>query len=133
MQWSLVLEKLVKVQESQQLCVVKDLSAHDIVMRMMRKENYLIGMLNKGVLAFPISRWLPGAGPTSKKGPNGMQNCLVLTKILEWTLNWCILQSMFDRCVIFHSDELAAIAHIPILKLYLGFSRGFEMGGVSNR
>ncbi|GKC92734.1 autophagy-related protein 9 [Tanacetum coccineum] len=97
MPWSVVLEKVVKVQESQQLCVVKDLSAHDIVMRMMRKENYLIGMLNKGVLAFPISQWVPGAGPTSKTGPSGMQNCLVLTKILEWTLNWCILQSMFDR------------------------------------
>nr|GEX23212.1 autophagy-related protein 9 [Tanacetum cinerariifolium] len=97
MPWSIVLEKVVKVQKSQQLCVVKNLSAHDIVMRMMRKENYLIGMLNKGVLAFPISQWVPGAGPTSKIGPSGMQNCLVLTKILEWTLNWCILQSMFDR------------------------------------
>ncbi|GJT22028.1 common plant regulatory factor 1-like protein isoform X1 [Tanacetum coccineum] len=49
MPWSVVLEKVVKFQESQQLCVVKDLSAHDIIMRMMRKENYMIGMLNKGV------------------------------------------------------------------------------------
>ncbi|KAI7730132.1 hypothetical protein M8C21_001420 [Ambrosia artemisiifolia] len=97
MPWSTILEKVVKVQESRQLCVVKDLSSHDIIMRMMRKENYLIGMLNKGVLAFPISHWAPGAGPTSKKSPNGTQNRLMLTKTLEWTLNWCILQSMFDR------------------------------------
>ncbi|KAI3741934.1 hypothetical protein L1987_59613 [Smallanthus sonchifolius] len=97
MPWSTILEKVVQVQESRQLCVVKDLSGHDIIMRMMRKENYLIGMLNKGVLAFPISQWVPGAGPTSKKGPNGTQNYLILTKTLEWTLNWCILQSMFDR------------------------------------
>lgn len=95
--WASILEKVVQIQESQQLCVVKDLSAHDIVMRLMRKENYLIGMLNKGVLSFPISSWVPGAGPTVKKDPNGTRYCLMLTKTLEWTLNWCILHSMFDR------------------------------------
>ncbi|XP_076905256.1 autophagy-related protein 9-like [Bidens hawaiensis] len=97
MPWASILEKVVRIQESQQLCVVKDLSAHDIVMRLMRKENYLIGMLNKGVLAFPISSWVPGAGPTIKKDANGTRYCLTLTKTLEWTLNWCILHSMFDR------------------------------------
>lgn len=97
MPWASILEKVVQLQRSQQLCVVRDLSAHDVVMRLMRKENYLIGMLNKGVLAFPISQWVPGAGPTVKFGSNGKQERLILTKTLEWTLNWCILQSMFDR------------------------------------
>lgn len=97
MPWATILEKVVQLQSSQQLCVVKDLSAHDIVMRLMRKENYLIGMVNKGVLAFPISQWIPGVGPTVKFGSHGAQHRLILTKTLEWTLNWCILQSMFDR------------------------------------
>ncbi|GMH25770.1 hypothetical protein Nepgr_027613 [Nepenthes gracilis] len=97
MPWASILEKVVEVQNMQQLCVVKDLSAHDIVMRLMRKENYLIGMINKGVLSFPISKWVPGAGPTVKAGPNGAQQRLILTKTLEWILNWLILQSMFDR------------------------------------
>ncbi|KAL0435609.1 UNVERIFIED_CONTAM: Autophagy-related protein 9 [Sesamum radiatum] len=97
MPWSLILEKVVQVQCFQQLCVVKDLSIHDVVMRLMRKENYLIGMLNKGVLALPISQWVPGAGATANVGPNGVQYRLVLPKTLEWILNWCILQSMFDR------------------------------------
>ncbi|XP_028758380.1 autophagy-related protein 9 [Neltuma alba] len=97
MPWATILEKVVLVQSSRQLCVVKDLCAHEMVMRLMRKENYLIGMINKGVLAFPISRWVPGAGPTVKCGPNGTRYRLILTKTLEWTLNWCILQSMFDR------------------------------------
>ncbi|KAL2323449.1 hypothetical protein Fmac_027828 [Flemingia macrophylla] len=96
MPWATILEKVVLLQSSQQLCVVKDLSAHDIVMRLMRKENYLIGMLNKGVLAFSISQWVPGAGPTVS-ATNGTQYRLILPKTLEWTLNWCILQSMFDR------------------------------------
>lgn len=101
MQWASVLEKVVQLQNSRQLCVVKDLSAHDIVMRLMRKDNYLIGMLNKGVLSFPVSKWVPGAGPIVKSGPMGTQQRIILTKILEWTLKWCILQSMFDRCVVF--------------------------------
>ncbi|PON81717.1 Autophagy-related protein [Trema orientale] len=97
MPWATILEKVVQLQSSERLCVVKNLSAHDVVMRLMRKENYLIGMLNKGVLAFPISQWVPGAGPTVKFGLNGKRHRLILTKTLEWTLNWCILQSMFDR------------------------------------
>ncbi|KAK8342179.1 hypothetical protein V6Z11_A08G219900 [Gossypium hirsutum] len=97
MPWATILERVVRLQSSSQLCVVKDLSTHDVVMRLMRKENYLIGMLNKGVLAFPISPWVPGAGPTVKFGSGGTRHRLILTKSLEWTLNWCILQSMFDR------------------------------------
>ncbi|GER29700.1 autophagy 9 family protein [Striga asiatica] len=97
MPWSSILEKVVQVQHSQKLCVVKDLSIHDVVMRLMRKENYLIGMLNKGVLSFPMSWWVPGAGTTINVGLNAAQHRLVLPKTLEWTLNWCILQSMFDR------------------------------------
>ena len=97
MPWPSILEKVVRVQNSQKLCVVKDLSAHEIVMRLMRKENYLIGMINKGILAFPISKWIPGAGPVVKSGPNRGRQRLILTKTLEWTLNWSILQSMFDR------------------------------------
>lgn len=97
MPWASILEKIVQLQATQQLCVVKDLSVHDVVMRLMRKENYLIGMLNKGVLAFPISQWVPGAGPTMKSNPNSTRHHLMLTKTLEWTLNWCIFQSMFDR------------------------------------
>lgn len=93
--WPVMLEKVIKLQQSQQLCVIRNLTAHDIVMRMMRKENYLIGMLNKRVLAFPIHCWIPGAGPVFIK--NGRKYHMILPKTLEWTLNWCIFQSMFDR------------------------------------
>nr|XP_010918784.1 autophagy-related protein 9 isoform X1 [Elaeis guineensis] len=94
--WPKILEKLVQLQKSQQLCVVKDLSAHEVIMRIMRKENYLIGMLNRGILAFPISSWVPGVGPAVNSRTNGRKHHLILPKTLEWTLNWCIFQSMFD-------------------------------------
>ncbi|GMH02349.1 hypothetical protein Nepgr_004188 [Nepenthes gracilis] len=108
MPWESVLEKLVQVQKLQQLCVFKDLSLHDMVMRLMRKENYLIGMINKGVLAFPFPKWVPGAGPFVRVGgPAGSRQHLILTKTLEWTLNWSMLQGMFDRNFCVRRDFLS--------------------------
>ncbi|CAL4921765.1 unnamed protein product [Urochloa decumbens] len=94
--WPKIIEKVVLLQKSQKLCVVRDLSEHDIIMRIMRKENYLIGMVNKGILSFPIRSYMPGAGPTVSSHEHGRRNHLILPKALEWTLNWCIFQSMFD-------------------------------------
>ncbi|CAD6202905.1 unnamed protein product [Miscanthus lutarioriparius] len=94
--WPKIIEKVVLLQKSQKLCVVRDLSEHDIIMRIMRKENYLIGMVNKGILSFPIHSCVPGAGPTVGSHEHGRRNYLILPKALEWTLNWCIFQSMFD-------------------------------------
>lgn len=112
MPWPSILEKVVRAQNSQKLCVVKDLSAHDIVMRLMRKENYLIGMINKGILSFEISKWFPGAGPTVKFGLNRGRERLILTRTLEWTLNWCILHSMFDRCIVPRSSFIFTLVSI---------------------
>ena len=36
-----------QVQATHRLCVARDLSEHDIAARIMRRENYLVGMLNK--------------------------------------------------------------------------------------
>ena len=53
----------------------------------MRKDNYLIAMINKGVVSphLPLPRWMGrGRGRT------------LLTKTLEWNLRWCVLDHMFD-------------------------------------
>lgn len=97
MTWPMLVDKMVEMQHHQRLCIVKELSAHDIVSRVMRKDNYMIGLLNKGVLALEIPSWLPGAGPVVREGDDGREKRLLLTKTLEWSLNWCILQNMFDR------------------------------------
>lgn len=38
---------IVQVQKQTRLCITRDLTEKDVVSRIMRKENYLIGMLNK--------------------------------------------------------------------------------------
>ncbi|KAL6780039.1 ATG9 [Auxenochlorella protothecoides x Auxenochlorella symbiontica] len=81
--WPEVLHRLVQVQRTTRLCASRDLSEHDIVSRIMRRENYLIGMLNLGVLA--LNAPVMGARPR-----------FLLTKTLEWNLYWCVLDAMFD-------------------------------------
>lgn len=57
----------------------RDLDELDIVGRIMRKDNFLIAMINKGVLgpALPLPRWM-GLG----------RRRTLLTKTLEWNLRW---------------------------------------------
>lgn len=104
--WSALLDKIVKFQEHQRLCVVRDLSAHDVVMRIMRRDNYLIGMVNKGVIAVPLPAWVPGVGPLASHDREGNERRLLLTKTLEWSLDWCVLQHMFDRNFLVQKDFL---------------------------
>ena len=77
---------LLQVQNTTRLCIVRDLTEHDVVSRIMRKENYLIGMLNKGVLALHVST------PCF-----GLRKRFMLTKTLEWNLHWCLLDCMFGE------------------------------------
>lgn len=93
MAWPTLVEKIVQLQHQERFCIVRKVSAHDIVSRIMRKENYLIGLLNKGVLGLDLPWWVPGAGPMQNHG----KKRLVLTKLVEWSLNWCIFQHMFDE------------------------------------
>lgn len=86
MTWSELLHRLVLVQGTTRLCAVRDLDELDIVGRVMRKENYLIGMLNAGVLGL----YVKGLGPFGGRR-------FMLTKTLEWNLYLCILDPMFDE------------------------------------
>ena len=74
------------MQNTTRLCIVRDLTQHDVVSRIMRKENYLIGMLNKGVLALHVTT------PCF-----GLRKKFMLTKTLEWNLHWCLLDCMFGE------------------------------------
>ncbi|KAL5230463.1 hypothetical protein ABZP36_029239 [Zizania latifolia] len=120
--WPRVVEKVVLLQKSRQLCVVKDLTEHDIIMRIMRKENYLIGMVNKGIVALPIPCCLPGVGPTVSSCIQGKKSYLMLPKTLEWTLNWCIFQTMFDRKFCVRKDFLTSPSSLKKRLVFMGIA-----------
>ena len=84
--WPELVARVVASQVTTRLCVVRDLSAHDICSRIMRKENYLIGMLNKRVLRLTVP-FLPGV----------LGKRMWLTKMVEWNLYWSVLDSLFDE------------------------------------
>lgn len=55
-EWSQVVSKLVRLQERDlKLCIVKDLTALDITNRIMRRDNYMIALVNQRLLHFPLA------------------------------------------------------------------------------
>lgn len=60
------------------------MDAHDIANRLMRKENYMIAMINKDVLDFSLV--LPLVGRRQ-----------FFTRTLEWHLNYCIMDYVFNK------------------------------------
>lgn len=82
--WPEVARRLVRCQDSIQLTMDRTLLEHDIVNIIMRRENYLIAMLNKGVLALNVP--VPG-----------LRRHVLLTKTMEWNLYWSVLDPLFDN------------------------------------
>jgi hypothetical protein len=65
------------------------LDAHDIANRIMRQENFLIALFNKELLDLRVPR--PNGWPTEEgKGRT-------LTRSLEWNLQFCLMEYLFDR------------------------------------
>jgi autophagy-related protein 9 len=56
--WPEVVARVVHLQATTRVSIVRDLNEHDIVARILRKENYLLGMLNRGVLGLRLD--VPG-------------------------------------------------------------------------
>ena len=83
--WPEVVARVVHLQATTRLCIVKDLNEHDIVARILRKENYLLGMLNREVIGLKLDA--PFFRGRTK---------VWLTKAVEWNLDWAVFNGMFD-------------------------------------
>lgn len=113
--WPQIVDKIVLSQQTRKLCIVKDLSALDITNRIMRKDNYMIALVNQRLFHFPILNMClnrckrkravsPLLRPANGTGGRSDQDAksdehekyLVYGKTLEWNLRTCILNSMFD-------------------------------------
>ena len=57
--WDTVVQRVVELQRTVRLCIVKDqLTAHDIANRILRKENFMVALINHGLLPLQASRHL---------------------------------------------------------------------------
>ena len=87
--WHDVIDRFISVHDRNGLDIKlkNKLTAHDIVLRIMRKENYLIGLISKSHLDLSMPSWLSSI--TTKQ--------LFLTKSLEWSISFCIVEYMFNE------------------------------------
>lgn len=102
--WSTIVERLMLLKDYNSLTstsatnpphFVNDLNskvrlnAHDIANRIMRKENYLIALVNKDVLdlSIPVPRFLGSF----------FSNKSVLTRTLEWNIKLCVNNFLFNE------------------------------------
>jgi len=77
--WDVVVNKLIEKQQKYRFCIVKnDLSALDISNRIMRRDNYLVGMVMNGVVVPSVC--LPPEGALMR-----------FTKVTEWILRFALL------------------------------------------
>lgn len=70
--WPELLQRLVSVQRNVRLSLRGDLSQHDIVMRIMRKDDYLIGAISDDSGAFCICVFRSGDAAYVGKGKRHM-------------------------------------------------------------
>ncbi|KAI8603618.1 APG9-domain-containing protein [Dissophora ornata] len=91
--WHEVVTRIIKIRDNNpntstaatiQTTDMQRLNAHDIANRIMRKENFMIAMFNKELL--DLRPPVPLLG-----------NRTILTRILQWSLSFCILGYVFDE------------------------------------
>ncbi len=81
--WDEIVVRIIELQRATRFCIVKEeLTAHDVANRILRKDNYLVGMVNRGVL--PLQ-------------PIPFVHLNLFTQTLEWNLYACIFDAMFDK------------------------------------
>ncbi|KAL1496600.1 hypothetical protein AB1Y20_014204 [Prymnesium parvum] len=81
--WDDIVQRIVELQRTSRLCIVKDqLTAHDIANRILRKENFMVAIVNRNLLPFRPHPCLP---------------INLLSKTLEWNIYVCVFNPMFDR------------------------------------
>ncbi|KAI9593047.1 autophagy protein Apg9-domain-containing protein [Syncephalis fuscata] len=90
--WNLVVSRIIKLRETTPTILNAHpslrINAHDICNRILRKENYMIALINKDLLDLTVPaplRYIPMLG-----GP-------VLTRTVEWNLQLCLINYAFDE------------------------------------
>lgn len=103
MQWSDIMRRLITLHDNgvYRVSIQDKLTEYDIVARIMRKENYMVALINKGVLDIRLPRWVVQCSAWEDG-----DKTLFLTKSLEWSINFCVLQFMFNENAVMTEEFL---------------------------
>lgn len=99
MHWRDVVRRLITLHDSGvfRVTIQDKLTEHDVVSRIMRKDNYMVALINKGVLDIRLPWWFVTSFSYPSAGWELSEKTLFLTKSLEWSLDFCILQHMLNE------------------------------------
>lgn len=114
--WQQVVQRIIKLRTSNLTTTNIKLDAHSIVNRIMRQENYMIGLYNKSVLDLNIELPFKGKQP-------------FLTKTLEWSIDMCLSDYIFNdkgmiRPIVLQEDKRELLS--------LGLKRRFQFAAILN-
>lgn len=116
--WQKVLEKLNELQDSSHFYIGDDrFTAHNVANRICKKDNYLIAMFNKELFNFDI--------PVLDK----WYQVPVFTKSMEWNIQNCVLNYVFDDKMKLKSEFLDADKR---LKLSMDLKKRILIMGILN-
>ncbi|CAN0020353.1 unnamed protein product [Ascophyllum nodosum] len=122
-EWSEVVRRFLRLQNSGRYRVAiytSDVTAHDIASRIMRKENYLIAMLNKGILKLSLP--LPFLGSRSTGTLRATTGQQYLTKSLEWSVHFCVLNHMFSDKFTIRRAFLEDVQSLRLRLVFVGLA-----------
>ncbi|CAM9388615.1 unnamed protein product, partial [Ectocarpus fasciculatus] len=105
MMWSDVMRRLITLHDNgvYRVSIQEKLTEYDIVARIMRKDNYMVALINKGVLDIRLPRWIVQCSMFMWEDS---EKTLFLTKSLEWSINFCVLQFMFNENAVMTEEFL---------------------------
>jgi len=119
-EWNEVVQKLVALQKKGALRVgsAQEINAHEIACRILRKENYLVSMINKDILDLSIP--LPFIGYKEQGTFEARTYSFYLTKVLEWSIFFCVLNRMFTNNFSIRKDFKENVASLQRRFLVVG-------------
>lgn len=88
LEWPVVIERLIFSHRAGNVQILPkpDMTVNDVVLRIMRSENYLIALINRNCLHMFLPWWLSPFFTES----------LLFTTSMEWSISYCVLAHLFD-------------------------------------
>ena len=83
--WAEVLQRLARIQDTRRICLAKELTPLDMMQRITRRDNYVVGMVDAGLL--PLHVGLPQLGVARRP---------MLTAYVLELLHWFVLDHFLD-------------------------------------
>lgn len=113
LQWHEIIERFIMVHKIGTFRIIPNketIVVQDIILRILRRDNYLIALINKNRLNLHMPWWIV---------PFSTDN-LVFTQSMEWALSYCLLDPLFTSQYTLNTDFLQDTPSVQYRFIMLG-------------